>query len=204
MVHTPTPENLTIDSPHGPRKFFIFDKVFGENVVQEGVWGYLRDSVDAFLQGYNVSVLAYGQSGSGKSYTMGTSGPAEQGNPELMGESPSGLHFAQSESISETCKPADMTALGVIPRAARVLFERLAGPPDLQRSASSGIRTPTRYSMHSAQGFQSLAKANLDKNWQMMATYVEVGCCSSRIVCLLNSFRYTMNIYEICFFQRTR
>jgi len=101
MVHTPTPENLTIDSPHGPRKFFIFDKVFGEDVVQEGVWDYLRDSVDAFLQGYNVSVLAYGQSSSGKSYTMGTSGPAEQGNPELMGESPSGLRFAQSGSISE-------------------------------------------------------------------------------------------------------
>lgn len=53
---------------------------------QEGVWGYVNESVDAFVQGYNVSVLAYGQSGSGKSYTMGTSGPAEQSDPSIMGE----------------------------------------------------------------------------------------------------------------------
>ena len=45
----------------------------------------MNESVDAFMQGYNVSVLAYGQSGSGKSYTMGTSGPAEQGDARAMG-----------------------------------------------------------------------------------------------------------------------
>lgn len=84
MVHTPTPTSLTIDSSQG-RKFFVFDKVFGEDVYQEGVWEYLNESVNAFVQGYNVSVLAYGQSGSGKSYTMGTSGPAEQADPQLMG-----------------------------------------------------------------------------------------------------------------------
>jgi hypothetical protein len=32
-------------------------------------------------------MLAYGQSGAGKSYTMGTSGPAEQGDLEVMGKS---------------------------------------------------------------------------------------------------------------------
>lgn len=84
MVHTPTSTSLTIDSLQG-RKFFVFDKVFGEEVHQDGVWEYLNESVNAFAQGYNVSVLAYGQSGSGKSYTMGTSGPAEQGDPKLMG-----------------------------------------------------------------------------------------------------------------------
>lgn len=61
--------------------------MFGEDAHQEKVWDYVRDSVDAFIQGFNVSVLAYGQSGSGKSYTMGTSGPAEQGNSHLMGQS---------------------------------------------------------------------------------------------------------------------
>ena len=65
----------------------MFDKVFDEDVQQQGVWEYLKESVNAFIQGYNVSVLAYGQSGSGKSYTMGTSGPAEQNDPQLMGES---------------------------------------------------------------------------------------------------------------------
>ena len=64
---------------------FVFDRVFGESVHQEGVWDYLSESVSSFVQGYNVSILAYGQSGAGKSYTMGTTGPAEQGNARLMG-----------------------------------------------------------------------------------------------------------------------
>jgi hypothetical protein len=86
MVQVTSPTSLAVDSPQG-RKLFIFDRVFGEDVHQEGVWDYLCDSVDSFVQGYNVSVLAYGQSGAGKSYTMGTSGPAEQADPQIMGES---------------------------------------------------------------------------------------------------------------------
>ena len=84
MVHNVSPTSLAVDSPQG-RKLFLFDRVFGEDVYQEGVWEYVQESVNAFVQGYNVSVLAYGQSGSGKSYTMGTSGPAEQSNPRVMG-----------------------------------------------------------------------------------------------------------------------
>lgn len=86
MVHVTTPTNLAIDVPQG-RKLFIFDRVFSESVDQDGVWDYLSDSVASFLQGYNVSVLAYGQSGAGKSYTMGTSGPHEQHDPSAMGRS---------------------------------------------------------------------------------------------------------------------
>ena len=75
-------------------------------------------------------------------------------------------------------------SLGVIPRAASALFEKLAGPPTLRRSGSSSLRTPTRYSVHSTMGLASLAKAQAqaqtseDQSWQMKATYVEVGCCS--------------------------
>ena len=63
----------------------MFDRVFGEDVDQEGVWEYLHESINSFVQGYNVSILAYGQSGSGKSYTMGTTGPGEQVEKELQG-----------------------------------------------------------------------------------------------------------------------
>ena len=86
LLQAISPTSLAIDTPQG-RKLFVFDRVFGENVSQEGVWEYVNESVDAFVQGYNVSVLAYGQSGSGKSYTMGTSGPAEQSDPRIMGGS---------------------------------------------------------------------------------------------------------------------
>lgn len=86
MVHVASPTSISVDSPQG-RKLFIFDQVFGGDAQQEKVWDYVHDSVDAFIQGFNVSVMAYGQSGSGKSYTMGTSGPAEQGDSHLMGQS---------------------------------------------------------------------------------------------------------------------
>lgn len=84
MVQTTSDTSLAIDSPQG-RKLFVFDRVFSSDVMQDGIWDYLSDCVNAFTQGYNVSLLAYGQSGAGKSYTMGTSGPGEQHDPELMG-----------------------------------------------------------------------------------------------------------------------
>lgn len=84
MVHVTAQTNVAVDVPQG-RKLFVFDRVFPETVEQGGVWDYLSDSVNSFLQGYNVSILAYGQSGAGKSYTMGTSGPHEQSEISSMG-----------------------------------------------------------------------------------------------------------------------
>jgi len=84
MVHVTAPTSLAVDVPQG-RKLFVFDRVFPETVDQDGVWDYLNDSVNSFVQGYNVSLLAYGQSGAGKSYTMGTSGPNEQNKADAMG-----------------------------------------------------------------------------------------------------------------------
>lgn len=39
---------------------------------QDGVWEHIKTSVPTMVTGYNVSIMAYGQSGTGKSYTMGT------------------------------------------------------------------------------------------------------------------------------------
>lgn len=86
MVHVTSPTSLAVDVPQG-RKLFVFDRVFPETTDQNGIWEYLSDSVSSFLQGYNVSILAYGQSGAGKSYTMGTSGPSEQHDTQSMGSS---------------------------------------------------------------------------------------------------------------------
>ncbi|KAL3470701.1 hypothetical protein BJX99DRAFT_238908 [Aspergillus californicus] len=142
MAHVTSPTSLAVDVPQG-RKLFVFDRVFPETVDQEGVWDYISESVGSFLQGYNVSVLAYGQSGAGKSYTMGTSGPSEQGDNEAM---------------------------GIIPRAAQLLFEKLEGPKH-SRNSSTGLRTPARYSISSTSSF---GKANVEKTWQLKATYVEI------------------------------
>ncbi|KAH6999558.1 hypothetical protein EDB80DRAFT_883902 [Ilyonectria destructans] len=140
-VQTPSDTNLTIDSPQG-RKLFVFDRVFGPDVMQDGIWDYISDCVGAFIQGYNVSLLAYGQSGAGKSYTMGTSGPGEQHDTELM---------------------------GVIPRAAAALFEKLdaptSSPKTTNRNSMSHLRTPRGYGQQTDLG---------DRNWSLKATYVEI------------------------------
>lgn len=85
MVQATSATSLAIDAPQG-KKLFVFDHVFGPDIDQAGVWEYLNDSVNAFVQGYNVSLLAYGQSGAGKSYTMGTAVPGMQ-SEEVMGMS---------------------------------------------------------------------------------------------------------------------
>lgn len=144
MVHATSQTSLSIDAPQG-KKLFVFDRVFTPDTGQEGIWEYLKDSVDAFMSGYNVSLLAYGQSGAGKSFTMGTSGPVEQDNLDKM---------------------------GVIPRAATALFEKLDGTPSqgLNRGSMSQLRAPQRYS--TATPPSSGPKA--EKNWQLKATYVEI------------------------------
>jgi hypothetical protein len=85
--------NLAIQSTQG-KKLFVFDRVFGEETTQQGVWEYVSGSVDSFIQGYNVSILAYGQSGAGKSYTMGTAGNEGAFDPVHAGESHGSLLYA--------------------------------------------------------------------------------------------------------------
>lgn len=82
----PNPTSLTIESAQG-KKLFVFDRVFGDREDQDDVWEYVSESVSSFVQGYNVSILAYGQSGAGKSYTMGTSSPGEQQKSSNIGKS---------------------------------------------------------------------------------------------------------------------
>lgn len=143
MVQVTSPTNLAIECPQG-RRLFTFDRVFDENVNQAGVWEYLEESINAFVQGYNVSMLAYGQSGAGKSYTMGTSGLIEQCNTE---------------------------ATGVIPRAAAELFEKLEGMKPNIRHSMPSLRTPAKYSSSSVACSSSM---NSTKNWTLKASYVEI------------------------------
>ncbi|KAL1893898.1 hypothetical protein Cpir12675_003874 [Ceratocystis pirilliformis] len=143
MVHVTSNTNLAIDSPQG-RKLFVFDRVFGPEVGQDGIWEYVSECVTSFIQGYNVSLLAYGQSGAGKSFTMGTSGPLEQEDTQLM---------------------------GVIPRAATALFEHLYTTNNRptkspNRSSMSHIRSPVR--------FPSASATLGDRDWSLKATYVEI------------------------------
>jgi hypothetical protein len=56
-----------------------FDRVFGENTSQEVVYESVRSAVSNVLKGYNASILAYGQTNTGKTHTMMGPGPQQAG-----------------------------------------------------------------------------------------------------------------------------
>ena len=61
---------------------FAFDAVLGETASQQDVYDTVaRATVDRVQQGFNGAILAYGQSGSGKTFTMGSApaGAAQRG-----------------------------------------------------------------------------------------------------------------------------
>lgn len=65
-----------LDESHQPSNLypvyrFTFDNVLGENTSQETTYiSCARDSVLSFLQGYNATILAYGCTSTGKTFTM--------------------------------------------------------------------------------------------------------------------------------------
>ncbi|GBG67038.1 hypothetical protein CBR_g78819 [Chara braunii] len=79
---TTFPDDYTIrvaqSSPGGavssPKKDFEYDRVFGPHISQSELFSEAQQFVQSAFDGYNVCILAYGQTGAGKTYTMeGTS-----------------------------------------------------------------------------------------------------------------------------------
>ncbi|KAF9593584.1 hypothetical protein IFM89_024218, partial [Coptis chinensis] len=79
---------------------FTFDKVFGPKVQQRSIYDHaISPIVSEVLDGFNCTVFAYGQTGTGKTYTM--EGGMKSKGGELSAEA------------------------GVIPRAVRQIFDTL-------------------------------------------------------------------------------
>ncbi|KNC82727.1 hypothetical protein SARC_04998 [Sphaeroforma arctica JP610] len=57
----------------GRDKSYSFDQVYPPELDQKSVYnGCVKGIVDKCVQGYNTTILAYGQTGTGKTYTMGS------------------------------------------------------------------------------------------------------------------------------------
>uniref|UniRef100_W5MWJ4 Kinesin-like protein n=1 Tax=Lepisosteus oculatus TaxID=7918 RepID=W5MWJ4_LEPOC len=88
-----------IDSPNEPPKTFTFDTVFGPESKQLDVYNLTaRPIVDSVLEGYNGTIFAYGQTGTGKTFTM----EGVRAVPELRGIIPNSFahvfgHIAKAE-----------------------------------------------------------------------------------------------------------
>ncbi|CAG8528769.1 1676_t:CDS:2, partial [Acaulospora colombiana] len=100
QVITVAPPNSVIVQSE-KKQAFSYDYVFGPESSQQEVYEKaIVKLVDKFLEGYNVTVLAYGQTSSGKTHTMGT---------------------ADNSSVPFESK-------GIIPRAMTTLFDQTNGP----------------------------------------------------------------------------
>ncbi|KAI9323646.1 P-loop containing nucleoside triphosphate hydrolase protein, partial [Dichotomocladium elegans] len=85
-------------------KSFQFDHVFRPSSTQDEIFSSVGEKlVRTFVEGYNVTILAYGQTSSGKTYTMGTASTRATG--------------AGEEGLSEH--------EGIVPRAVSLLFSLL-------------------------------------------------------------------------------
>lgn len=71
IIQRPPPANLPERSPHHHPKSYTFDHVFGpESVTQQVYEEGARDVALSALSGINATIFAYGQTSSGKTFTM--------------------------------------------------------------------------------------------------------------------------------------
>merc|ERR1712070_206052 len=70
VTEFPTPEDIIIQRDEITKTKFEFDQVFKPDSMQADVFAHVKPFATSFLDGYNVCIFAYGQAGSGKTYTM--------------------------------------------------------------------------------------------------------------------------------------
>ena len=85
---------VTISDPkHVQSRAFNFDSVFSSLSTQMQVYSSARPVVMSVLDGYNGTVFAYGQTGTGKSFTM----EGDRKSPDLRGIIPNAFEHIYSE-----------------------------------------------------------------------------------------------------------
>jgi len=108
-------------APYAARTTFSFDYVFPESATQREVYEHVMpDLIQAILHGYNASVFAYGQTSSGKSYTISgvTGGPVETQEQGAM------KNFGRGAETGEAGDSRDSRA-GLVYRTIDELFARI-------------------------------------------------------------------------------
>ena len=109
--------------PEAPR-VFTFDCVFGPGASQQAVYdATARELVDSALAGYNATLFAFGQTGTGKTHTMeGSGGPA--------GASATASSTSNGASSSGGGGGKLPAAAGIIPRTFRQIFDAIGASQD--------------------------------------------------------------------------
>lgn len=113
---------------------FTFDRVLGPEEGQKSVYEVAEPLVQSFLEGMNATILAYGQTSSGKSYTMGTDREGGELDEEDNGEGGEGEERAgiiprAVSSIFAKLKQAQLEGKGAMAFSAKVSYVEVRFPP---------------------------------------------------------------------------
>ena len=99
-------------------KTYTFDGVFGPDATQAEVYeSAIEPIVLETLEGFNCTVFAYGQTGTGKTHTMEGAGDEKKEKMERASDTPN-ASLASNDAIP--------TNAGIVPRALRQIFSHLA------------------------------------------------------------------------------
>ena len=102
-------------------KTYTFDGVFGPDATQAEVYeSAIEPIVLETLEGFNCTVFAYGQTGTGKTHTMEGAGDEKKEKMERFSDTPN------ASSASLASNDAIPTNAGIVPRALRQIFSHLA------------------------------------------------------------------------------
>lgn len=122
---------------------YDFDAVFDQNATQEIVYKTVcQPIVDSVLEGYNGTIFAYGQTGTGKTYTMEGASMKNLLNSKLRASQETKSSDGRRQSKPDidrrsmsTCivdEPGDKASLGIIQRASRHIFEHIQNHQEIQ------------------------------------------------------------------------
>ncbi|KAH9606266.1 hypothetical protein KSS87_020101 [Heliosperma pusillum] len=134
--------NITIMNPvkytKEGKKIFNFNKVFGPHATQAAVYVDMQPLVRSCLDGYNVCIFAYGQTGAGKTYTM--SGPND------VTEETYGVNYRALNDLFQLSEQRKATfSYEVSVQMMEIYNEQvrdLLAPDEIRNSSQTGINVP--------------------------------------------------------------
>ncbi|CAE8601871.1 unnamed protein product [Polarella glacialis] len=89
------PFTVALDKTATDRQVFAYDTIFPESSTQAEVFAECRSMVQSVIDGYNVTVFTYGQTGAGKTWTLYGSGSEPGISPRICEEI---FNFVQRDS----------------------------------------------------------------------------------------------------------
>merc|ERR550534_1551315 len=163
-------------------KQFTFDSIFDGESTQEMVFKECVDLMQSALDGYNVTVFAYGQTGAGKTHTM-------YGNPDMPGLVPR-TTAEIFRLVDRDRSKADLTVkMYMVELYCNDLVDLLrpkkGKPDDLNIKRDSGgrvyIENVTEKDVNSADEIENYMKIGFDKR-HVSATKMNAGSSRSHLI----------------------